>query len=91
MMNVLVISFVVCMMPIKTKQLLEMLWPRLARPCTLTGHYIEASIHFICHWLGMAHSFVNPIIYSFMSLNFRVRKLIILSVNFSMIKILCKH
>ena len=74
MMNVLVISFVVCMMPIKTKQLLEMLWPRLARPCTLTGHYIEASIHFICHWLGMAHSFVNPIIYSFMSQNFRVRK-----------------
>ena len=73
MMNVLVISFVVCMMPIKTKQLLEMLWPRLARPCTLTGHYIEASIHFICHWLGMAHSFVNPIIYSFMSQNFRVR------------------
>ena len=64
MMNVLVISFVVCMMPIKTKQLLEMLWPRLARPCTLTGHYIEASIHFICHWLGMAHSFVNPIISS---------------------------
>lgn len=30
-------------------------------------------IYFAFHWLSMANSFVNPVIYGFMNENFRVR------------------
>lgn len=33
---------------------------------------LYVAIFFFCHWLSMAHSFTNPIIYCFMSDNFRV-------------------
>lgn len=29
-------------------------------------------IFFVCHWLSMSNSFINPIIYSFMNKRFKV-------------------
>jgi hypothetical protein len=38
----------------------------------MNSFYWVTTITILFHWLAMAHSFVNPIIYSFMSQNFRV-------------------
>lgn len=40
--------------------------------CTERELYATVCLFFLCHWMAMANSFVNPIIYSFMSKSFRV-------------------
>src|SRR5687768_1489442 len=51
--------------------LIAYLNPTLNQTTTPLGYYTFVGSYFACHWLAMANSFVNPIIYCFMSENFR--------------------
>ena len=59
-----------CWAPIKLYQF--MLDYDIIGYCTRTQMYIIIGCYFVCHWTAMSNSFVNPIVYSFMSSSFRV-------------------
>ncbi|XP_054157285.1 neuropeptide Y receptor type 5-like [Oppia nitens] len=75
MLVILVISFAACWLPIQVFNLV--MW--LCDDCrTLTSQFqinIYVSIYFICHFLSMAHALIDPIIYCFMSHNFKMDQL----------------
>ena len=72
MLVAVVILFVICWLPMKTFMLLIAFWPSMIDIESVVGYYIYFGTYFLCHWLSMANSFVNPIIYCFMSKSFRV-------------------
>ncbi len=72
MMCAVIILFAICWTPVKTKQIIRSYFPHLFNICSMNSFYWVTTITILFHWLAMAHSFVNPIIYSFMSQNFRV-------------------
>ncbi len=71
-MCAVIILFVICWTPVKTKQIIRSYFPDLFNICSMNSFYWVTTITISFHWLAMAHSFVNPIIYSFMSKSFRV-------------------
>ncbi|KAI2801587.1 hypothetical protein BLOT_009401 [Blomia tropicalis] len=58
-----------CWAPIKLFQFL--LDYGIISYCTEREMYTWIGIYFVCHWTAMSNSFVNPIVYSFMSSSFR--------------------
>ncbi len=73
MIRAVIILFVICWTPIKSQQLMRTYFKKLFVICSMSSFYWVTTITITFHWLCMAHSFVNPIIYSFMSKGFRVR------------------
>lgn len=70
MMFTVVLLYGLCWMPVKVYQFL--LDYGYINFCTEFQLRMIVIIYFTCHWIAMANSFVNPIIYSFMSKSFRV-------------------
>ena len=70
----IVCVFVICWLPINTIEVLEavaILYPGfLASLSSNVEAYV--AVYITCHWLAMASSFMNPIIYSFLNDTFRV-------------------
>ncbi|GIY26625.1 hypothetical protein CEXT_7991 [Caerostris extrusa] len=73
MMFTVVILFAVCWLPIHIFNLLIYFSPNQVMPETDSQFTHFTTAFFTCHWISMANSFANPIIYCFMSENFRVR------------------
>ncbi|CAG2112942.1 unnamed protein product [Medioppia subpectinata] len=68
----IVIMFAICWLPIQMFGLLVWFYPKwILNAETSLQYYTFVGMYFFCHWISMAHSFMNPIIYSFMSENFR--------------------
>ncbi|KAJ6216331.1 hypothetical protein RDWZM_007488 [Blomia tropicalis] len=66
---VVIIAYGVCWAPIKIFQLLidhGIVWF-----CSEVGYFQFVYSYIACHWLSMANSCVNPIVYSYMSKSFR--------------------
>jgi hypothetical protein len=70
MLFVVILLYGVCWAPIKLYQCL--LDYGLISFCTSGQLYALVCTYFACHWIAMSNSFVNPIVYSFMSKSFRV-------------------
>jgi hypothetical protein len=70
--SAVIILFVICWTPVKTKQIIRSYFRNFFYICSMKSYYLVTTITLSFHWLAMAHSFVNPIIYSFMSKSFRV-------------------
>ncbi|UXI23212.1 Extracellular sulfatase SULF-1-like protein [Sarcoptes scabiei] len=64
--------FTVCWSPIQIFNILIYFKPNFLHVDSELKYYTFVGSYFFCHWISMAHSFMNPIIYSFMSKNFRV-------------------
>ncbi|GFT82701.1 tachykinin-like peptides receptor 86C [Nephila pilipes] len=71
MMFTVVILFAVCWLPIHIFNLLIYFNGSLVMPETDSEFVNFTAAFFSCHWISMANSFANPIIYCFMSENFR--------------------
>ncbi|XP_053202617.1 neuropeptide Y receptor type 5-like [Panonychus citri] len=71
MLAVVVILFAVCWLPLHIFNILYWFEVPIFDPGSDTGFYLHNGLFFLCHWLAMANSFLNPIIYCFMSDNFR--------------------
>ncbi|GIY69693.1 substance-P receptor [Caerostris darwini] len=71
MMAIVVVLFVVCWLPIQIFSLLVYFTPEYVLPEQDENFPGFAAAFLCCHWLSMANSFVNPIVYCFMSDNFR--------------------
>jgi hypothetical protein len=67
-----VILFALCWLPIQIFNLIAWLFP--VSLDTDLQYNLYVGLYFASHWLSMSHSFINPLIYSYMSTNFRVRK-----------------
>ena len=70
MLFTIIVLYCICWMPIKVFQVL--LDYSVISYCTVSQFYVLIGTYCACHWLAMANSFVNPIVYSFMSQCFRV-------------------
>ncbi|XP_055939902.1 RYamide receptor-like [Argiope bruennichi] len=71
MMAIVVVLFVVCWLPIQIFGLLVYFTPEFVLPSEDEDFPGFAAAFLCCHWLSMANSFVNPLVYCFMSDNFR--------------------
>ncbi|BES87428.1 7 transmembrane receptor (rhodopsin family) [Nesidiocoris tenuis] len=71
MLLTIVILFALCWLPLQLFILVFYFYPELATYNTESQRNIYAISYFACLWLANANSFVNPLIYSFMSENFR--------------------
>ncbi|XP_054166202.1 G-protein coupled receptor 83-like [Oppia nitens] len=71
MMSMVVILFAICWTPIQMFNFVIWIFGDSLKTRTQFQMNIYVSSFFICHWLAMAHSLVNPFIYCFMSDNFR--------------------
>ncbi|XP_077552948.1 RYamide receptor-like [Haemaphysalis longicornis] len=72
MLATVVLMFAVCWLPIHMMNLILYFDREAMLPDTAEQEYMYIAAFFSCHWFSMANSFVNPIIYCFMSDNFRV-------------------
>ena len=70
MMLMVLVLYCVCWLPIKLYQFL--LNYAFISHCSETQFKLMIYSYIGCHWLAMANSTVNPIVYSFMSKSFRV-------------------
>ncbi|XP_022251862.1 delta-type opioid receptor-like [Limulus polyphemus] len=71
MLATVVLLFAVCWLPIHTFNLLIYFKEGFTIVNSQEEYFAFVAAFFCCHWLSMANSFVNPIIYCFMSENFR--------------------
>ncbi|XP_064457762.1 prolactin-releasing peptide receptor-like [Ornithodoros turicata] len=71
MLATVVLMFALCWLPIHLMNLILYFDRESIEPTTDAGTYLYFATFFGCHWFSMANSFVNPIIYCFMSDNFR--------------------
>ncbi|XP_054722471.1 RYamide receptor-like [Uloborus diversus] len=71
MMATVVALFALCWLPIQVFGLLIYFHPDAVMPEKDEDFGSFAAAFLCCHWLSMANSFVNPLIYCFMSDNFR--------------------
>lgn len=70
MLFTVILLYGVCWAPIKIYQfLLDHGWMGF---CSELSLILLTHSYFACHWIAMASSAINPIIYSFLSLSFRV-------------------
>ncbi|UXI19206.1 39S ribosomal protein [Sarcoptes scabiei] len=65
------VLFIICWLPIKIFMLILAFWPSIVYLDSITSYYIYYISFFLCHWLSMANSFANPILYCFLSKSFR--------------------
>ena len=72
MMFAIVILYGICWTPIKMYQLAQEYTPSIFDYCSQSGFYKVIIFYFFAHTLAMSNSFVNPVVYSFMSKNFMV-------------------
>lgn len=70
MILTVILLYCICLLPFKTLQLL--LNFKLISYCSELELSLLLSVYLTFHWMAMAHSCVNPIIYSYMSRSFRV-------------------
>lgn len=73
MLAVVVIVFAVFWLPLQTFSLIMWLYPEIREGFVYksTPFNIFVATYFVCHWLSMAHSCLNPLIYCFMNDNFK--------------------
>ncbi|KAF6208108.1 hypothetical protein GE061_016558 [Apolygus lucorum] len=71
MLLTIVLLFALCWLPLQLFILAFYFYPELAKYDTDRRRNLYAISYFACLWLANANSFVNPLIYSFMSENFR--------------------
>ncbi|KAG8192045.1 hypothetical protein JTE90_025311 [Oedothorax gibbosus] len=71
MMTTVVVLFAVCWLPIHTFNLLIYFERGSVLPESEEDFVHFTAAFFTCHWISMANSFANPIVYCFMSDNFR--------------------
>lgn len=73
MLFMVVIMFVIMWLPLQTFSLVVFLFPdsRCCYKYQSPKYIIFVGTYFTCHWLSMAHSCLNPLIYCFMNDNFR--------------------
>lgn len=73
MLFVVVILFAVSWLPLQTFSLVLFLFPEIRQDFEYqsTQYNIFIGTYFACHWLSMAHSCLNPLIYCFMNDKFR--------------------
>src|SRR6218665_663029 len=72
MLIAIITAFALCWLPIQIFQLVVYFSPNILDNSSDTKYYTFVGTYFVCHWISMAHSFMNPIIYSFMSKSFKV-------------------
>lgn len=73
MLFVVVLMFVVSWLPLQTFSMVVFVYPNLRENYQYQSseYNLFVGAYFTCHWLSMAHSCFNPLIYCFMSDNFR--------------------
>ncbi|CAG2101404.1 unnamed protein product [Medioppia subpectinata] len=71
MLCTLVISFAICWMPLQIFNLVLWLFDDLRRLQTRQQYYFYVYSYFSCHFLSIIHSLIDPLIYCFMSKNFK--------------------
>nr|XP_027203941.1 RYamide receptor-like [Dermatophagoides pteronyssinus] len=81
--------FTICWLPIQLFNILIYFKRNFLHVDSSFKYYAFVGSYFFCHWISMAHSFMNPIIYSFMSKNFRSDLKTILLKLWNRIKIYC--
>ena len=69
MLVTIVLTFALCWLPLH----LYMLLGNVARQVLVDNPSSTFPLFFTIHWLAMANSFINPIIYGFLNDGFRVR------------------
>lgn len=76
MLVTIVVLFSLCWLPLQTFNGIYYFYPDFAIATTDRARTFYALSYFACLWLANANSFVNPLIYCFMSENFRVSVLL---------------
>lgn len=73
MLFVVVIMFAISWLPLQTFSMIMFLHPNIRDGYVYqsSGYNIFIGTYFACHWLSMAHSCLNPLIYCFMNDKFR--------------------
>ncbi|MPC11318.1 Neuropeptide Y receptor type 4 [Portunus trituberculatus] len=71
MMIAVMVCFVLSWLPLQVLQFLIYFVPEITQ-CRGRQCFTYYMSFFVCHWVAMANSFMNPFIYCFMSKNFRV-------------------
>ncbi|KPM07724.1 G-protein coupled receptor-like protein 7 [Sarcoptes scabiei] len=71
MLITVVVLFALCWSPLHLFQLIVWFYPTIQNQKTKFSYYLYVGSYFLCHWLAMAHSLINPFVYCFMSNNFR--------------------
>ncbi|PSN38871.1 RYamide receptor [Blattella germanica] len=71
MLVTIVVLFVLCWLPLQTFLLLYYFVPGFDSFQSVSEKRVYALSYFACHWLANANSMVNPLVYCFMSDNFR--------------------
>ncbi|XP_046667617.1 RYamide receptor-like [Homalodisca vitripennis] len=71
MLVTIVVLFSFCWLPLQIFNAVYNFFPAFANTTTDTSRTLYALSYFGCLWLANANSFVNPLIYCFMSENFR--------------------
>lgn len=73
MLFVVVIMFAVSWLPLQTFSMILFLYPEIREDFEYQSwaYNIFICTYFACHWLSMAHSCLNPLIYCFMNDKFR--------------------
>ncbi|XP_054155174.1 RYamide receptor-like [Oppia nitens] len=71
MLSTVVLLFAVCWLPIHIFSLVVYFYPAILNIRTKYGYNIYVFTYFFCHWISQFHSLVNPVVYCFMSDNFR--------------------
>ncbi len=75
MLVTLVVVFALCWLPLHLFTLILDLAPHLLDKIkTQSDERLFLGVYYFCHWLAMANSFANPIIYCFLNDSFRVRE-----------------
>ncbi|RWS07417.1 substance-P receptor-like protein, partial [Dinothrombium tinctorium] len=72
MLATVVVLFAICWLPLQIFLILHWFRIEFTDIETEFGFRVYMITFFVCHWLAMANSCVNPIVYCFMSENFRV-------------------
>ena len=76
MVVTLVVVFALCWLPLHLFNLIIDFAPHVLDLITSTrAERVYYSIFYTCHWLAMANSFTNPIIYGFLNESFRVSQI----------------
>lgn len=70
MLFTVILLFGFCWLPIKSFQFVREF--DYMDYCSKIEYLTMIGAYFLCHWIAMTSSFVNPIVYSFMSKTFRV-------------------
>ncbi|KPM07827.1 Neuropeptide Y receptor type 2-like protein, partial [Sarcoptes scabiei] len=71
MLTILVGLFIVCWLPIHSFNLILYFAPNIMNIETETMYNVYYSSFFASHYLSMVHSLINPVVYCFVSENFR--------------------